>query len=84
MDQTKEDHINDQAQNGDEARDRENICGYAGGVHYPVTFCCVATSWMFANNHLSLHLNFMCKGNHTILRRILYLDLAKGNPKRML
>jgi hypothetical protein len=22
-----------------------------------------------------------CKGNLTILRRILYLDLAKGNPK---
>jgi hypothetical protein len=22
-----------------------------------------------------------CKGNFTILRRILYLDLAKGNPK---
>jgi hypothetical protein len=26
----------------------------------------------------------VCKGNLTILRRILYLDLAKGNPKRML
>jgi hypothetical protein len=24
------------------------------------------------------------KGNLTILRRILYLDLSKGNPKRML
>jgi hypothetical protein len=23
----------------------------------------------------------MCKGNLTILRRMLYLDLAKGNPK---
>jgi hypothetical protein len=23
----------------------------------------------------------VCKGNLTILRRILYLDLAKGNPK---
>jgi hypothetical protein len=22
-----------------------------------------------------------CKGNLTVLRRILYLDLAKGNPK---
>jgi hypothetical protein len=27
---------------------------------------------------------FHCKGNLTILRRILYLDLAKGNPKRTL
>jgi hypothetical protein len=26
----------------------------------------------------------ICKGNLTILRRILYLDLAKGNPKRTL
>jgi hypothetical protein len=25
-----------------------------------------------------------CKGNLTILRRILYLDLAKGNSKRRL
>jgi hypothetical protein len=25
-----------------------------------------------------------CKGNLTILRRILHLDLAKGNPKRTL
>jgi hypothetical protein len=25
-----------------------------------------------------------CKGNLTTLRRILHLDLAKGNPKRML
>jgi hypothetical protein len=24
---------------------------------------------------------YNCKGNLTILRRILYLDLAKGNPK---
>jgi hypothetical protein len=24
---------------------------------------------------------FYCKGNLTILRRILHLDLAKGNPK---
>jgi hypothetical protein len=24
---------------------------------------------------------FYCKGNLTVLRRVLYLDLAKGNPK---
>jgi hypothetical protein len=27
---------------------------------------------------------YICKGNLTILRRILHLDLAKGNPKRTL
>jgi hypothetical protein len=33
---------------------------------------------------IKVELDFICKGNISILRRILHLDLAKGNPKRML
>jgi hypothetical protein len=30
---------------------------------------------------LQVFIHCNCKGNLTVLRRILYLDLAKGNPK---
>jgi hypothetical protein len=54
--------------------------GVVGGNQGSFTLLCVGSSVLLSyTNQYPYERVFYCKGNLTILRRILHLDLAKGN-----
>jgi hypothetical protein len=56
--------------------------GVVGGNQGSFALLCVGSSVLLSYiNQCSEERVFYCKGNLTILRRILHLDQAKGNPK---